>query len=508
MHDLNGNLFYFLAVSDGLDATIFRWWRLLRSTLPFFAKIIPMIRISFRQGMLAGFAVIVLLLGGAALHSWLVVERLLEQSRHGSNQAIALTASIQELGERSIDMERSARQYLVLDDSLFRQHFDEHLTHSLAVVDRLDSFSADSVAPLLAGWRMVAQAIRSGLDQRIGKGELAPLLARLVELNGLIKQAGQRWIESQNKQIFDDLEANRLLLGGQIALALAGAIIVALAMGWWLVRPVRQLEIAISHLGASRFDEVVKVGGPDDLQQLGKRLDWLRRRLGELENDRERALRHVSHELKTPLTALKEGVALLGEEVPGPLVANQREVVEILQHNVASLQQQIESLLSLNAAAFEARRLNLDRIYLPKLLETSRQRHELHAQARQLTIAISAHERDVVVDIEKMTVVLDNLLSNAIDFSPDGSEIKLLATHGGNGLRLDCIDQGTGVAAEDVQRIFDPFYQGNRRAPSPRRGSGVGLSIVRELVRAMGGTVALVPSGQGAHFCVEIPDEK
>ncbi|HSG24070.1 MAG TPA: ATP-binding protein [Azonexus sp.] len=467
-----------------------------------------MIRISFRQGMLSGFTVIVLLLGGAALNGWLVVERLLAQSRHSSEQAIALTASIQELGERTVDIERSARQYLVLGDPLLRQRFDENMAHSLAVIDRLDALSAEPVAPLLAGWRMVAEAVRSGLDQRINKTELGPLLARLVELNALIKKSGQRWVETQNSRILDDLEANRILLGGQIALALFGAVLAVLAMGWWLVRPVRQLEVAISRLGASRFDEVVKVGGPIDLRDLGKRLDWLRVRLGELESDRERALRHVSHELKTPLTALKEGVALLSDEVPGPLAANQREVVEILEHNVASLQQQIESLLSLNAAAFEARRLHVEPVRLPKLLESALQRHELHAQSRQLSIALSAPEIGVMLDAEKMMIVLDNLLSNAIDFSPEGTEIKLVATYEDKNLCLECIDQGPGVAPEDAQRIFDPFYQGNRRAPSPRRGSGVGLSIVRELVRAMGGTVALVPSEQGAHFCVELPDEK
>jgi len=118
---------------------------------------------------------------------------------------------------------------------------------------------------------------------------------------------------------------------------------VAVVMGWWLVRPVRHLEQAIVRLGASRFDEPVTVGGPADLRQLGKRVDWLRQRLAELEADRERALRHVSHELKTPLTALKEGVSLLREEVPGPLGEGQREVVDILQHTVRVLQEQIES---------------------------------------------------------------------------------------------------------------------------------------------------------------------
>ena len=463
-------------------------------------------RISFRQGMLLGFALIVLLLGGVAVQSWLVVEHLVDQSRQSSDRAIQLMAAVQELGERTVDIERSARQYLVLDNPVFKQRFDEHLSQSLAVVDRLEGQAAEPLLPLLGGWRMVSEALRSGLDQNIPQAEIIPLLARMAELDGLLKQAGQRWIEAQNRKALVELEANRLRLGGRIALALFGALLVALAMGWWLVRPVRHLEQAIIRLGASRFDEAVTVGGPADLRQLGKRLDWLRQRLAELEADRERALRHVSHELKTPLTALKEGVSLLREEVPGPLAAGQREVVDILQHNVGSLQEQIESLLTLNAASFEARRLQIAPVRLPRLLGAVVQRRELHSQSRQLKIIIEAPEAVAMLDAEKMSVVLDNLLSNAIDFSPEQGEIRLSVSQADGLWRFDCIDQGPGVAEEDRQRIFDPFVQGQRMAPAPRQGSGVGLSIVRELLRAMGGAVYLLPQATGAHFRVEIPD--
>lgn len=463
-------------------------------------------RISFRQGMLLGFLLVVLLLGGVAVQSWLVVERMVEQSRRSSEQAIQLTAAIQELGERTVDMERSARQYLVLDNPVFRQRFDEHLAQSLTVVDRLEGMAAEPFPPLLGGWRMVAEALRSGLEQRIPQAEILPLLARMAELNGLLKQAGQRWIEEQNRKGLEQLEAARLKLGGRIALALLGALLVALAMGWWLVRPVRHLEQAIVRLGASRFDEPITVGGPADLRQLGKRLDWLRQRLAELEADRERALRHVSHELKTPLTALKEGVSLLREEVPGPLGEGQREVVDILQHNVRALQAQIESLLTLNEAAFDARRLQRAPVRLKRLLAGVVQRRELHSQARQLSVRIEAPDQTLLLDAEKMSVVLDNLLSNAIDFSPERGEVCLSVSRADSLWRFECIDQGPGVAEEDRQRIFDPFVQGQRAAPAPRQGSGVGLSIVRELVRAMGGRVYLVPQERGAHFCVELPD--
>lgn len=467
-----------------------------------------MIRISFRQGLLAGFVIIVLLLGGAALRSWLVVEHFVDQSRRNGEQALAVAASIQELGERTVDMERSARQFLVLQDGVVRQRFDEHLGQALAVVDRLDAFAAKPLKSLLADWREQAEALRGGLDHGAPQADLAPVMGRLVDLNGLLKAAGQHWIDTQNSSLLAQLEANRLRLGAQIAMALVGALLVVMAVGWWLVRPLHKLERAIARLGEKRFDEPVAVGGPADFRQLGRQLDWLRQRLAELEADRERTLRHVSHELKTPLTALREGVALLREEVPGQLGIAQREVVDILQHNVIGLQRQIEGLLSLNAAAFGGSRLARRPVGLHDFLAEAARRRELHSQARHLVVRIEAADQVVSVDDEKLAVVIDNLLSNAIDFSPEGGEIRLLASTGDDTLRIECIDQGPGVAEEDVERIFEPFVQGRRKASAPRQGSGVGLSIVRELVRALGGSVSLLQTTAGAHFCVEIPHEQ
>jgi two-component system, NtrC family, sensor histidine kinase GlrK len=467
-----------------------------------------MIRISFRQGLLAGFAVVVLLLGGAAVRSWLVVEHFVAQSRENGEQALQVAASIQELGERTVDVERSARQFLLLKEPVIRQRFDDHLAQALAVVDRLDAFGAKPLRTLLGNWREGAEVLRQGLEQDAPAAKLAPVMGRLAEINGLLKGAGQHWIDTRNSAQLSELEASRLQLGGQIALALTGAILVVLAVGWWLVRPLQNLERAIERLGEKRFDQPVVVGGPVDFRQVGRQLDWLRQRLAELEADRERSLRHVSHELKTPLTALREGVALLQDEVPGPLGSAQQEVVAILKNNVMVLQRQIEGLLSLNAAAFGSSRLTRRPIDIRGLLADAVHHRELHSLARQLTLRIEAPALLVSVDAEKLAVIVDNLLSNAIDFSPDGGEIRLLAGVNDGTLRLECIDQGPGVADEDRERIFEPFVQGRRKAVASRQGSGVGLSIVRELVSAMGGRVGVLAGDSGAHFFVEIPDDK
>ena len=117
-----------------------------------------------------------------------------------------------------------------------------------------------------------------------------------------------------------------------------------------IARPIRQIDAAIRRLGQADFSVPVQVGGPEDLQQLGERLDWMRQRLADLEQQKNRFLRQMSHELKTPLTALREGAELLSEEVVGKLTPEQREIAEILRHNSIELQKLIEDLLSYGAS--------------------------------------------------------------------------------------------------------------------------------------------------------------
>lgn len=293
-------------------------------------------RISFLQGMLVGFVFIVALLGGVAINSWLLLENLVGESRENSALAVELSAAIQTLNERSVDMERSARQYLVLGDGDLRRRFQSYLEESYEQLGRIEALAAPGLGDVPAQWRSVAGKISRRLARQNEKTEedILVLLDRLGSLNNQVAQAGQRWMDSENTRLIHELEKHRIQLGSKLALALIGAVSVALVMGWWLLRPVRQLDRAIRRLGARRFEEEINVGGPIDLRRLGRRLDWLRQHLAELESDRQKTLRHVSHELKTPLTALKEGAALLAEEVPGPLSPGQREVVQIMAHNV------------------------------------------------------------------------------------------------------------------------------------------------------------------------------
>lgn len=246
-------------------------------------------------------------------------------------------------------------------------------------------------------------------------------------------------------------------------------------------------------------------------------------RLSELESERARVLRHLSHELKTPLAALREGVALLQDGVAGPLSAQQQEVVMILANNTGLLQKQIAELLDYHATVLDASRLQLRHVELRGLVDSVVEAHRLQLQTQSLQVRVEFAEctepvKRVACDVaaplldpDKIRIALGNLLSNAIAFTPAGGEIVLRVSRGGNGgerLFIDCIDSGPGVAEADTARIFDPFVQGRRRPASGQAGSGVGLSIVREVAMIHGGQVCLVPAARGAHFRMELPYEE
>jgi two-component system sensor histidine kinase GlrK len=463
--------------------------------------------LSFRLTLLLGFLLVSLLLGAAAGRGLLVLERFADESRSGAAQAVQMTTDIQQLAERSVDLERSARQYLVLQEPALHARFADLLAQAERLLNRVQANGIESIDGVARGWRQSAQEATRALAANDGDAALAAL-ARIGLDNARLATLGRQWIDAHNGRLLEDLERNRRGLMVQVLAAVVAALLIAVGIAWWLLRPVSALEVAIERLGAGRFGEAVEIRGPEDLQRLGRRLNWLRQRLAELESDRVRVLRHVSHELKTPLAAMCEGVALLQEQVIGPLSDDQREVAAILEHNTRSLQRQIEALLDYHATVFDAGHLKRRRVALRDLLQAATDAQQLQLKARGLRVRIDAERRQAWVDPEKLGVALGNLLSNAIVFSPDGGDIRLSARVAGSLLTIDCIDAGPGVAVADAERIFEPFVQGHGRPESAPPGSGVGLSIVRELVAAHGGRVYLVPGGSGAHFRMELPYEQ
>lgn len=469
-------------------------------------------RLSFRQLLLAAFLSVAGLLAGVSLRGLFALEAQIEQSRAAGDQAVALAAAAQQLAERGVAMERAARQYRVLDDPALRQRFDDARVEATRV---LDTQLAAQLPPVVAqAWRDQLEAIalqlaRPRTPRLSDQSDLAPMFRQLDAAAAAIADQVNQQAQARNARMQADFETGRLQFGHQVLASIALAALAALAFGLWLSRPLRRLEQAVLGLGENRLDQPVQIDGPADLRSLGQRLEWLRLRLQELDEDKARFLRHVSHELKTPLAALREGVALLQDEVAGSLSDNQREVARILDQNTRTLQAQIEDLLRFNAAAFEARRLVRRRVDLAALLRQQVDAQRLQWQARQVDVRVEAPAEgpplQAEVDPDKLGVVVGNLLSNAIRFSPVGGRVRLVLSQRRGWLVVEVVDQGPGVAAADRDRIFEPFFRGEHQPEGQLRGTGIGLSIVREYVQAHGGRVHFLHDGPGAHVTIELP---
>ena len=464
-------------------------------------------RLSFRAILLLGFLLVAGILSTITVSGWLSIEALAHRIHDENHTALTLSAATARLSERSVDLERAARQFIVLGDHALVERFQVALDDAQITIATLES-SAGSPSGPLAAWREAAMRIHRTILAGQG-GAPMPLLdedftALSVQATALDRQL-RAHLAQRNQALLQALDAARDSVILQIAIALTVSALLAAASAWWLLRPLVRIEQAIGALGENRLSEPIRIAGPADLRQLGERLDWLRLRLAELEANRNRVLRHVSHELKTPLASLREGIALLSDGVLGELDARQREVASILEHSTQALQSRIEQLLQYNASQFDARRLDLrDTALLPLLREVGAEQRLL-AESREVSIHVRGDAPAVRADAGKLRIAFANLLANAIAFSPMGGRIELLAGRDGERVIVDCLDEGPGIDPDELERVFEPFYQGRHNPPAPVQGNGIGLAIVREFVTAHQGRVRALPSACGAHFRIELP---
>jgi len=212
-------------------------------------------------------------------------------------------------------------------------------------------------------------------------------------------------------------------------------------------------------------------------------------------------------ELKTPLTAVREGAELLRDRVGGELSPAQQEIVRIVRENTLNLQKLIEDLLSYHQTR-SVEPQTLGPVPLADVIRRVVREHKLAAFARMISFDMRVKAAIVVGDADKIRAIIDNLVSNAIKYSPRSGIISLdLRIESGHAI-LDVVDQGPGVDPEDRPRIFESFYQG-KPAPEGRiKGSGLGLAIASEYALVHGGRIDLLdrPAGKrGAHFRLWLP---
>jgi len=465
---------------------------------------------SFFKLLLIGFALVMLPLIFAFGNAALYFDHLAAQSRKAITQAVQATRSSRVLAEQLTSMERSARQYFVLNDRLLLDSFVHTHENFSVTVHELSSLPLEQAQrhELETLSSREAALYRLVSAEPMTKSSSQAMVSEFVELSDLaqdILNASNRQTDRESETLAKSAERAQQILLWQAMALFPVAILVAVIITFLLAQPIRRMDSAIRRLGSGDYSEAIAIDGPGDLRTLGERLNWLRIQLLQLEEQKKRFLRHVSHELKTPLTAIREGSELLTDEVGGSLKPQQREIASILRENSMRLQKMIENLLNYSAVEFQKPELKLEAIALADMVNKILSECALTISRKQINIQADLAQATLIADREKLYTIMDNLLSNAIKFTPQGGSIAITVRETTESVALDVRDSGPGVGVHDREHLFDPFYHGSSPYDGRVPGSGLGLSIAKEYVELLGGNIALLSSDQGAHFRVVLP---
>jgi PAS domain S-box-containing protein len=216
----------------------------------------------------------------------------------------------------------------------------------------------------------------------------------------------------------------------------------------------------------------------------------------------------MSHELRTPLNAIGGYAELLELGIHGPVTEAQRDVLNRIQRSQHHLLSLINNVLNLVKLDTHHVRFDVVPISLDSVLKFVSETTGPLLQAKRMRFETRGCRGDLVVhaDLEKLRQILINLLSNAIKFTEEGGAIAIECESDSRIVRLRVEDTGIGIAAEQLEQIFEPFVQVDRRLNRPMEGTGLGLAISRELARGMGGELTVESRlGEGSSFTLSLP---
>jgi len=448
-----------------------------------------------------------MLVSGILLITLIISARQLNGLSEHSQQIIGETFSTMQLSRTLTDqasaMERNAMQYMVVgDNEILKVYTDRRNTfqdavHALGLLE-LGEQMTDIINSLISNESAIYETLIKKTTQDVR--ELQPFNPQLLAITDQVSGQINQWARLQLSDIRQKTAETRNILKLQSVFLVSIALLLAGVFTALITRPLLQIEKAITELGSGHYDKGFNISGPRDLVKLGSLLNWLRVRLRKLEQHRSSFFRHVSHELKTPLAAIGESVALLHDDVVGVLSEEQKKIISIQQKNCQRLQVLVDDLLRYQLESFSVLEASRSQVRLDNIIEEVISSHELIIKSCKIKIVSKLNSVTVKGNAEQLRVVIDNLLTNAIKYSPDDSIVEISLQQNDDRVLFDIFDEGPGIVVHERDRIFSAFYQGAQKGKEFLKGSGLGLAIAREYILANKGTIELRESVKGAHF--------
>ena len=474
-------------------------------------------RLASKIFVTSSLVVAVLLVVGAL--SLQAVDRLVSANRAIGSQSVPALRTIAAVRDAMLSLTRLETRHVILQDAQYATLWDERATRTRENLERLQDLVRtrhertwlSDVTAAFDTYRITVTQERHLMAQgrrdaaiALSEGEVRVQAERVeAGLDGLVEATHSAVVAAQADAARLEERTWAWVLG-----SLGAAVVFALAGTAWvaarLTRSLRVLSTATQAVSAGVFHEPIKAGARDEIGDLARAFNEMAAQLRRIDETKQEMFAAISHELRSPLTSMREAAHLLRETVPGPLNPKQQRLVDIIGRSSDRLLRLVNQILELSrlragVLPLDRRRVDLDRV-------VTRAMEELRVQADEAGITVVretvGHEFPCQGDEDRLIQVVINLLANAIRFTSRGGMVTLRLIHAHAETEIQVEDTGIGIPARELPRIFESYQQVHQ----DRGGTGLGLAIVRGIVQAHGGRVtAESQEGKGSRFTVLLP---
>jgi signal transduction histidine kinase len=276
--------------------------------------------------------------------------------------------------------------------------------------------------------------------------------------------------------------------------------------------PLHELTRGTRTIASGEFSHRLPEDGPSEFSQLARDFNSMTEKLAELDQMKKDFVAHVSHELKAPLAAIRQTLAVTLEQVPGPINDTQRRLLQLSRNSAERLSAMVSNLLDISRLEAGTMEYEMNSQDIVGIVLQTVEEFSLKAQERQIQIFVEsdAARIPVICDGDRMIQVVGNLVDNALKFSPVNSTIQVKVSHNGSAsaptARISIVDRGAGVPDDHKQNVFQKFHQIRGRGKrTAGQGVGLGLAICRTIVEAHRGRIWVEDNPEGGSvFVVEV----
>jgi len=475
--------------------------------------------LSLKSLIVLGFVIAVIPLFLAVMYAAFGMRETSALGRTINSQVFEQTKAVRLVLQKTADIERKARLFVLLSDPALRQPYEQQSYESTRTsfkqaLSQLLKLHVDNKISLLVNElsekeNLIYQQIVSSASDNNLKLPVDEVFQGLRESSYGLSREFESHVDHEFNELRQQSESleQGLLIKGAVLLVIS-FIFIAILLSI-LSRSMRQLDTSIRRLGSGELEEPIDVTGPSDLRYLGNRLEWLRTHLKELEISKQQFMYNVAREIDLPLESIREGAELLVNGMEEESNNARQDIARLLCNNVGKLKTVSEELVRYSQINSKLEMNRKQTINMKVLLESVIEDFQTRLQAKSISLKKLVRPVQISGIYKQLRTIIEQLMSNAVKYSPAGGEIRIMLRDSGMLLELEVEDEGPGIALEERAHVFEPFFRGTPpQGDEFAEGPGLGLAIVKEYVANHQGKVDIIDSRQdqhGARIRVQIP---